>query len=178
MLADRRRQLRDDDRSEREKVSVPQSRRQGNAEGNAEKHTQTGRDKMNKKTYFLAIYENELGTFSGSFADFDCVCDDGDTMDELISNAKELLNFTIAYMVEHNQPLPAASEGRAYKAKLKEKPLCIVPVTVYPPAKTERINITAPGDQIAEITDYTKHNKLSRSELMVKAALNYIRSNA
>lgn len=62
--------------------------------------------------------------------------------------------------------------------KTSEEPLCIVPVTVYPPAKTERINITAPGDQIAEITDYAKHNKLSRSELMVKAALNYIRSNA
>ena len=61
---------------------------------------------MNKETYFLAIYENELGIFSGSFADFECVCDDGDTMDELISNAKELLNFTIAYMVEHNQPPP------------------------------------------------------------------------
>ena len=30
---------------------------------------------MNKETYFLAIYENELGTFSGSFADFDCVCE-------------------------------------------------------------------------------------------------------
>ena len=37
--------------------------------------------------------------FSGTFADFECVCDDGDTLEELISNAKELLNFTIADMV-------------------------------------------------------------------------------
>lgn len=31
---------------------------------------------MKKKTCFLAVYENELGTFSGKFADFECVCDD------------------------------------------------------------------------------------------------------
>lgn len=133
---------------------------------------------MDKKTYFLAVYENELGTFSGVFADFECVCDDGDTLEELISNAKELLNFTVAYMVEHNQPLPEASSGREFKAKLEGDPLCIVPVTVYPPAKTERINITAAGDKIAEITDYARKSKLSRSELMVNATIAYIRANA
>ena len=133
---------------------------------------------MDKKTYFLAVYENELGTFSGTFADFECVCDDGDTLEELISNAKELLNFTIADMVEHGMELPAPSNGRAFKAKLEREPFCVVPVNVYPPAKTERINITAPGDKLAEITDYAKRNRLSRSELMVNAALDYIRANA
>lgn len=132
---------------------------------------------MEKKTYFLAVYENELGTFSGKFPDFQCVCDDGDTLEELIYNAKELLNFTVAYMVDHKQPLPEPSEGRAVRDKLPEEPFCLVPVSVYPPVKTERINIAAPGDKIAEITDYAKKSKLSRSELMVNATLEYIRSN-
>ena len=99
-------------------------------------------------------------------------------MEELIANARELLNFTVAYMVEHKEALPEASSGKAFKDKLESEPFCVVPVTVYPPAKTERINIAAPGEKIAEITDYAKKCKLSRSELMVKATIEYIRSNA
>ncbi len=133
---------------------------------------------MNKKTYFLAVNEEPEGGFTGSFADFECVIDQGETLEELISNAKELLNFTVAYMVEHNQPLPDPSNGRDFKEKLEAEPFCIVPVNVYPPAKTERINIAGAGDKIAEITDYAKRNKLSRSELMVNATLSYIRANA
>lgn len=34
------------------------------------------------------------------------------------------------------------------------------------------------GGKLAEITDYAKRNRLSRSELMVNAALDYIRANA
>ncbi len=133
---------------------------------------------MEKKTYFLAVYENENGGFNGDFADFECVVDEGDTLEELISNAKELLNFTVADMVEHGIALPSPSSGKEFRAKLEHAPFCVVPVNVYPPAKTERINITAPGDKIAEITDYAKHNRLSRSELMVNATLDYIRANA
>jgi len=133
---------------------------------------------MDKRTYFLAVYENENGGFNGSFADFECVVDEGDTLEELISNAKELLNFTVGYMVDHNQELPVSSNGREFKAKLDREPFCVVPVNIYPPAKTERINITASGDKIAEITDYAKHNKLSRSELMIDSTLKYIRANA
>lgn len=133
---------------------------------------------MNKRTYFLAVYENENGGFNGDFADFECVVDEGATLEELISNAKELLNFTVADMVEHKQSLPEASSGRDFKAKLEREPFCVVPVSVYPPAKTERINIAAAGEKIAEITDYAKKSKLSRSELMVNATLEYIRANA
>lgn len=95
--------------------------------------------------YNLAVYKNENGGFNGVFADFECVVDEGDTLEELISNAKELLNFTLADMVEHGIALPVPSSGRDFKAKLFRDPFCIVPVTVYPPAKTERINIAAPG---------------------------------
>lgn len=132
---------------------------------------------MNKITYFLAIYEAPEGGYTCTFADFECVVDQGETLEETILNAKELLNFTIDEMVESNENLPTPSNGHDLKAKLPQEPFCIVPVIVYPPAKTERINITAPGDKIAEITDYAKKNHLSRSELMINASLAYIRSN-
>ena len=133
---------------------------------------------MNKKTYFLAVYENEHGGFNGDFADFECVVDEGDTLEELISNARDLLNFFIADMVKAGEDLPEPSNGRKFKEKLAQEPFCIVPVTVYPPSKTERINITAAGELLAEITDYAKKSKLSRSELMVQATIKYIRNNA
>jgi predicted RNase H-like HicB family nuclease len=133
---------------------------------------------MNKKTYFLAVYENEKGSFDGDFADFECVVDQGDTLEELISNARDLLNFFVADMVQSGVALPEPSDGKNFKAKLTKNPFCIVPVTIYPPSKTERINITATGELLAEITDYAKKNKLSRSELMVQSTIKYIRNNA
>ena len=99
-------------------------------------------------------------------------------MEEAIANARELLYFTVSYMIDHKLPLPTPSEGKFLKEKLQEELFCLVPINVYPPAKTERINIAAPGDKIAEITDYAKRSKLSRSELMVNATLAYIRANA
>jgi len=132
---------------------------------------------MDKRTYFLAV-TIENGIYCGSFLDFDCVVDQGDSLDELISNAKELLNFTVQDMVESGERLPDASDGVRAKEKAGKDILCLVPVTVYPPAKTERINITAAGNLLNEITDYARKNHISRSELMVKSTIDYIRLNA
>ena len=133
---------------------------------------------MEKRTYFLAVCQAPEGGYTCRFPDFECVVDQGDTLEEAISNARKLLNFTVAYMVDHKQPLPVPSQGQEIKEKLSEEPFCLVPVNVYPPAKTERINIAAPGDKIAEITEYAKKCNLSRSELMINATLDYIRANA
>ena len=133
---------------------------------------------MNKKTYYLAVYEDETGGFTGDFADFECVIDQGDTLEQVVANTRDLLNFFIADMIENNVELPEPSDGKTFKAKLEKEPFCIVPVAVYPPEKTERINITAAGNLLAEITDYAKAHKISRSELMVNAALEHIRSQA
>ena len=75
---------------------------------------------MDKRTYFLAVYETD-GVYTGQFADFECVFDQGDTLEELIANARELLNFTVAYMVEHKEALPEASSGKAFKDKLESE---------------------------------------------------------
>ena len=67
------------------------------------------------------------------------------------------------------------------KAKLDPAagdPLCIVPVTVYPPAQTQRINITGKGDVFARISDYARRHHLTRSELMINATLEHIKANS
>ncbi|MBR0459666.1 MAG: type II toxin-antitoxin system HicB family antitoxin [Victivallales bacterium] len=133
---------------------------------------------MEKRTYFLAVSQAPEGGYTCRFPDFECVVDQGETLEEAIANARELLYFTVSYMIDHKLHLPTPSEGKFLKEKLQEELFCLVPINVYPPAKTERINIAAPGDKIAEITDYAKRSKLSRSELMVNATLAYIRANA
>lgn len=92
--------------------------------------------------YNLAVYKNENGGFNGVFADFECVVNEGDTLDELIANAKELLNFTLADMVEHGIPLPVPSPESKIRMKLDCAPFRIVPVAV---------SIRANGSSVPEL---------------------------
>lgn len=130
----------------------------------------------NKRTYFLAVYKAKEGGFYCKFPDWDIV-DQGETLEETIENASKLLDFSAECYVEDNKELPKASSGDELKSKLDKddgEVFCIVPVVVYPPAKTERINITVKGDVLAKIDDYAKKKNLNRSKLMVNATLAYM----
>ena len=52
-----------------------------------------------------------------------------------------------------------------------------LPVTVCPPAKTERINITGKGDVFARIDDYARRHHITQSDLMITSTLEFIRTN-
>ena len=129
-----------------------------------------------KKTYFLAVYRAKEGGFFCKFPDWNIV-DQGETLEETIENASKLLDFSAECHVEDNQELPVPSSGDDLKRKLDPEDgevFCLVPVTVYPPAKTERINLTLKGDILARIDDYVKKKNWSRSKLMVNATLAYM----
>lgn len=133
-----------------------------------------------KLTYFLAVYEDESQKYWTTFADFDCLVDQGDTIEEAIANSTAFLDATAIHMVETNTPFPKPSKIIDFKKKLDSadgEPICLVPVTVYPPAKTERINITGKSNVFAEITDYAKKHHLTRSDLMIQATMEYIKRN-
>lgn len=133
--------------------------------------------KTEKKVYFLVVYEAEEGGYWGCFPDFDCCADQGETLEALIDNAKCVLTELVAAMVESGDALPEALDGKDIKAKADPdngEIAFVVPVTVYPPAKTERFNLTTTGDKLAMIDDYARRNHISRSELMVSATLKAI----
>ena len=133
-----------------------------------------------KLTYFLAVYEDESQKYWTTFADFDCVVDQGDTIEEAIANSTDFLDATAIHMIKTNTPFPKPSKIIDFKKKLDPadgEPICLVPVTVYPPAKTERINITGKSNVFAEITDYAKKHHLTRSDLMIQATMDYIKRN-
>ena len=131
----------------------------------------------NMKKLYFGLVHNDADGFWLEFPDFDCCVTQGDSIEELTRNAAEVLELYIESMVEHGDiiPLPADSIEIQKKVAVCEEPVAfVIPVAVYPPQKTVRINITAPGDRIAKITDFAKNNHVSRSEFMINASISAI----
>ncbi len=134
---------------------------------------------MSTKIIYLAIvFEAKEGGYWCKFPDFHCCVTQGESLDEVIYNAQEALETLVGDMVEHGETLPKPSGVSGIKAKADSKDgevSFVLPIPVYPPAKTERVNITTTGDKLARITDYAKRKHVSRSELMINATLEYIK---
>lgn len=135
-----------------------------------------------KKIYLIAIYQDENGCCMAKFPDFpELAADFGKNFDDCVLESSRFLDDVIADKVERGKPIPEPTPAAEFKAKLDPadgEPICIVPVTVYPPAKTERINITGKGDVFARIDDYAKRHHLTRSDLMISSTLEYIKVNS
>lgn len=135
-----------------------------------------------KKIYLIAIYPDENGCCMAKFPDFpELAADFGKNFDDCVLESSRFLDDVIADKVERGKPIPEPTSAAEFKEKLDPadgEPICIVPVTVYPPAKTERINITGKGDVFARIDDYAKRHHLTRSELMISSTLEFIKANS
>ena len=132
--------------------------------------------------YYVAVYPDEKGCYMVTFPDFPEMAPDfGKNFDDCILSASRFLDEVISDMVEHGRALPVPTPLEVVRTKLTPQDrelLCMVPVTVYPPARTERINITGKGDVFARINDYARRHHLTRSELMLRATLDCIRANS
>lgn len=135
-----------------------------------------------KKIYLIAIYPDENGCCMAKFPDFpELAADFGKNFDDCVLESSRFLDDVIADKVERGKPIPEPTSADEFKKKLDPAdgdPICIVPVTVYPPAKTERINITGKGDAFARIDDYAKRHHLTRSDLMISSTLEFIKANS
>lgn len=135
---------------------------------------------MNKKTYFMFVYENAEGLWC-SFPDLPGCMTDGGNLEELMKNAADALESWLESAIDHGDALPEASSASALKAKAAESEdevAFIAPVTGYLPSVPARINVTSTADKIDEITDFARKVGRTRSDLMVSATLDYIRRQA
>ena len=136
---------------------------------------------MNKRVYYAAVYSDGDGGFLARFPDFpEMAADYGHNFNDCVEQCTNFLVDVVAYMIENNQELPKASSGDVAIAKLDPQDgevMCLVPVVIYPPAPTKRINITGKEDVFARIDDYAKAHHITRSELMINATLEYMRVN-
>ena len=134
-----------------------------------------------KKIYLIAIYPDEKGCYMSKFPDFpELAADYGKNFEDCVLQSSRFLDEVIADKVERGKSIPKPTPARELRAKLNPEdgePLCIVPVTVYPPEKTERINITGKGNVFALIDDYAKRHHLTRSELMITSTMEFIKTN-
>ena len=133
-----------------------------------------------KKTYFMFVHKDIDGLWC-TFPDLPECMTDGDDLENLIKNATECLESYMIGVSEVGKTMPQPSGTEELKKKAdqaKNEVLFIVPVTGYLPSTPARINVTSTEAKIAEITAFAKRVKRTRSELMVEATLQYIRSNA
>lgn len=136
---------------------------------------------MKKMTYFMLVHKGEKFGFWCEFPDLPGCMTDGDDLEDLMKNAADALESWLEAAGERSLPIPEASDAEALKKKADEcdaPVLFVAQVTGYLPDEPVRINITGSKSKIAEITAFAKRTKRSRSELMIDAALDYIRANA
>ena len=135
---------------------------------------------MEKKTYFMLVHGDGKGLWC-EFPDLPGCMTDGDDLDDLMKNAADVLESWLGSVRESGHGLPEASGAEALKEKADssaEPVLFVVPVTGYLPDVPARINVTSTAAKIDEITAFAKKTGCTRSELMVRATLDYIRANA
>lgn len=135
---------------------------------------------MSNKTYFFCVHNDPEGLW-GEFPDFECAMTDGENLADLLKNAADCLESAVMGYQEAGKDLPVPSDIdqlEELKAKCESAVSFIVPVTGYIPGLPARINVTSTADKIEEITNFAKKVGRTRSELMVKATLDYIRSHA
>ena len=135
---------------------------------------------MGNKTYFFCVHKDPDGLW-GEFPDFECAMTDGENLADLLKNAADCLESAVMGYQETGVALPEPSgieQLEELKAKCDSPVAFVVPITGYIPGAPARINVTSTADKIEEITKFAKKVGRTRSELMVKATLDYIRSHA
>ncbi len=131
-----------------------------------------------KKTYFAFVHKNDDGLWC-EFPDFESCYTQGDDLLDLIKNAADMLETYVESMVDNGEevPEPSGMDKLQDMAKACEDEVAfLVPITAYLPLPTARINITASGNKIEEITEFARKTGTTRSELMVNATIEYIRA--
>ena len=138
---------------------------------------------MQKKTYFMFVRDGGAGDGGlwCEFPDLPGCMTDGDNLEDLMKNAKDVLESIMDVIIEDGNSLPEPSDAATLKIKADasdEPVMFLVPVTGYLLDKKVRITITSTEAKIAEITAFAKRVHRTRSELMVDATLDYIRANS
>lgn len=93
---------------------------------------------------YPALCHYEDGGYWCEFPDLDGCFSQGDTVQEILDNAKEALECHIEYFLENGEPLPAASEITSLHAEGKDF-LTYISADLADMGKYVRKNVTIPG---------------------------------
>lgn len=141
---------------------------------------------MLKYTFLAGIYyDRAKKRYTGKILDdvpgelaitFQCQDRQSTTLEEVIGEMRSRLEKAVAGLIEKGivpvaPPRPTADELQRRVEILQTKPLCVSPITVEAPDRTERINITMPGSVFLKIRSHCRKRKTPVSNFFVNAAL-------
>lgn len=120
---------------------------------------------------YLAVIHQDGNNFGASFPDFPGCVAAGDTLEDVMKDAKEALEFHLEGLLEDGATIPEPSDLSDIQKHEFAKDGVVVPIVIRQPGKTVRINLTVRDTELAEIDELARQHKMNRSEFMVSQAL-------
>jgi len=121
--------------------------------------------------YIAYLHKDKGSDFGVSFPDFPGCVTAGRTLEEARELAVEALTLHVAGMIEDGDALPEPSTLDALARDPAMKGAVAFLVSVEPPEKTVRVNITARESQIEAIDRLARKAGMTRSAYMVQSAV-------
>ena len=133
---------------------------------------------MSERATYIALIHKEEGTDYGvSFPDFPGCITAGDTMDEAMRRAHEVLPFHIEGMLEDNEDIPVPRPLEAVMADPDNLGGLAVLITVeLPTGKAQRVNVTFEERLLRQIDAFTESHGMTRAAFLAEASRRMLRS--
>ena len=131
-------------------------------------------------TSYIALLRKDTDSDYGvEFPDFPGCVTAGENLDEARRMAEEALTFHIEGMLEDSAPLPEPSGLEAVMANPENRQAVALLVDVPEPSSAiVRIDLDLPETTLREVDAQARSKGISRSEFLVKAALDALRKTA
>lgn len=128
---------------------------------------------MTAMAEYIALIHKDLGSgFGASFPDFPGAISVASTLEELRSEAEEMLGLHIEGMLEDGEeiPCPSTLDAIAQLSDFQDAVAVVVVKAKQIPTPVVRINVTMPDAVLQRIDRYVAQHGLTRSGFLVHAA--------
>lgn len=130
-------------------------------------------------SYIALLRKDTDSDYGVEFPDFPGCVTAGENLDEARRMAEEALTFHIEGMLEDSAPLPEPSGLEAVMANPENRQAVALLVDVPEPSSAiVRIDLDLPETTLREVDAQARSKGISRSEFLVKAALDALRKTA
>jgi predicted RNase H-like HicB family nuclease len=122
-------------------------------------------------SYIALLHPAEEGGYWVEFPDFPGCATQGDTLDEARAMAEDALAGHVELMLEEGEALPAPASLQDLMRRPEARGAVAVVVSApESPARTVRVSITLPEDDLKAIDAFAKARGHSRSAFLVRSA--------
>jgi predicted RNase H-like HicB family nuclease len=130
-------------------------------------------------SYIALLRKDTDSDYGVEFPDFPGCVSAGESLEEARRMAEEALSFHVEGMLEDSAPLPEPSGLEAVMANPENRQAVALLVDVPEPSSAiVRIDLDLPETTLREVDAQTRSKGISRSEFLVKAALDALRKTA